>query len=244
MASSVTLESFNAGVEDIDDYKERFDFHCTANQVADGRRKALFLTRIGRDAFLKLKTLVSPTPLSDLSLDQIITTMRDHFKKDTVEIAERFKFFKRMQQDNEGVAEYLAELRKLGKTCNFGNYLEKALRDQLVCGLKDHATQKDLLCTKELSLTLAVEKARAAEAVNREVLHFPVKTEAETLKLYDQQKPCHRCGQFGHTGATCIHKNKRCHICKKLGHLSSVCWHNQQLQPIKQKSRRTTNQLK
>ena len=65
--------------------------------------------------------MVSPTPLSDLSLDQIITTMRDHFKKDTVEIAERFKFFKRMQQDNEGVAEYLAELRKLGKTCNFGN---------------------------------------------------------------------------------------------------------------------------
>ena len=170
--------------------------------------------------------------------------MRDHFKKDTVEIAERFKFFKRMQQNNEGVAEYLAELRKLGKTCNFGNYLEKALRDQLVCGLKDHATRKDLLCTKELSLTLAVEKAGAAEAVNREVLHFSLKTEAETLKLYDQQKPCHRCGQFGHTGATCIHKSKHCHICKKLGHLSSVCWHNQQLQPIQQKSRRTTNQLK
>ena len=117
MASSVTLESFNAGVEDIDDYKERFDFHCTANQIADGRRKALFFTRIGRDAFLKLKVLVSPTPLSDLSLDQIITMMRDYFKKDTVEIAERFKFFKRMQQDNEGVAEYLAELRKLWKTC-------------------------------------------------------------------------------------------------------------------------------
>ena len=92
MASSVTLESFNARVEDIDDYKERFDFHCTANQVADGRRKALFLTRIGRNAFLKLKTLVSPTPLSDLSLDQIITTMRDHFKKDTVEIGRDSSF--------------------------------------------------------------------------------------------------------------------------------------------------------
>ena len=112
MASSVTLESFNAGVEDIDDYKEHFDFHCTANQVADGRQKALFLTRIGRDAFLKLKTLVSPTPLSDLSLNQIITTIRDHLKKDAVEIAERFKFFKRVQQDNEGVAEYLAKLRE------------------------------------------------------------------------------------------------------------------------------------
>ena len=116
-----------------------------------------------------------------------------------------------MQQDNEAVAEYFAEPRKLGKTSNFGDYLEKALRDQLVCGLKDHATQKHL-SMKELSLTLAVEKARAAEAVNREVLYFSLKTEADTLKLYDQQKPCHRCGQFGHIEATCIHKNKGCHI--------------------------------
>ena len=94
MAFSVNLELFNAGVEDIDNYKEDFDFHCTANQVANGRQKTLFLTRIDHNAFLKLKTLVSPILLSDLSLNQIITTMRDHFKKDSMKIAERFKFFK------------------------------------------------------------------------------------------------------------------------------------------------------
>ena len=92
MACSVTLDLFNIGVEDIDDYKEGFDFHCTANQVANGCQKTLFLTRIGRDAFLKLKTSVSPTQLSDLSLHQIIMTMRDHFRKDTMEIAERLSF--------------------------------------------------------------------------------------------------------------------------------------------------------
>ena len=64
--------------------------------------------------------MVSPTPVSDLSLDQIRLSRRFSRDQDTVEIAERFKFFKRMQQDKEGVAEYLAELRKLG------NYLEKA----------------------------------------------------------------------------------------------------------------------
>ena len=95
-------------------------------------------------------------------------------------------------------------------------------------------TQKELLCMKELTLTLAIEKVRVTEAVNREILHFPV--EADTLKLYEQQKPCHRCRQYGHIGATCIHKNKRCHACRKLGHLSSVCWHNQQ--PVKQRSQK------
>ena len=61
MASSGTLEVFNAEIESIDDYKERFYFHCTANQVIEGRQKVLFLTKIDEDAFLKLKTLVSPT---------------------------------------------------------------------------------------------------------------------------------------------------------------------------------------
>ena len=70
-ASSGTLEVFNAEIESIDDYKERFYFHCTANQVTEGRQKVLFLTKIDEDAFLKLKTLVSPTPLNYLSLDQL-----------------------------------------------------------------------------------------------------------------------------------------------------------------------------
>ena len=94
MASSVTLEVFNPDVESIDDYKEQFDFHCTANQVPDGRKKALFLTRIGWDVFVKLKTLASPMLLSDLSLEQILSIMRQHYKRKTVEIAEQFKFFK------------------------------------------------------------------------------------------------------------------------------------------------------
>ena len=101
MATQSSLESFNPAAESIEDYKERFDFHCTAHQIPEGRRKALFLTRIGRDAFAKLKTLVSPTPLNDLSLSAIVTTMTQHYKKDTVEIAERFKFFKRVQQERE-----------------------------------------------------------------------------------------------------------------------------------------------
>ena len=95
MATQFSLESFNPSAESIEGYKERFDFYCTAHQIPEARRKALFLTRIGRNAFAKLKTLVNPTPLNDVALSDIVTTMMQHYKKDTVEIAERFKFFKR-----------------------------------------------------------------------------------------------------------------------------------------------------
>ena len=37
---------------------------------------------------------------------------------------------------------------------------------------------------------MAIEKARAAEADDREILHFSA-VEADALKLYSQQKACH-----------------------------------------------------
>ena len=119
------------------------------------------------------------------------------------------------------VADYVAELGRLSKTCKFGDYLETAL----VCGSNDIKTQKELLCVKGLTLTVTINKARAAETVNREVQQFP--TNVEALKISSQQYPCPRCGQQGHTRATCYYHNKCCRVCNKLGHAGAVCWQNQ-----------------
>ena len=54
----------------------------------------------------------------------------------------------------------MGELRRLAKTCNFGAYLETALCDQFVCGLK---CQQELSCEANLTVEIALKKARAAE---------------------------------------------------------------------------------
>ena len=111
MAGPLMLESFDPTVKTVNDYKERFDFHCIALGIREEQQKALFLTRIGHDVFVKVKTLASPT---DLTLAQIVEYIKGHYKKETVEI-QIFKFFKRIQQDKESLADYLAELRTLAK---------------------------------------------------------------------------------------------------------------------------------
>ena len=62
MTSPSTLEPFDPAVESVDDYKERFDFHCVALGIKEERQKALFLTRIGREVFVKVKTLLVRRP--------------------------------------------------------------------------------------------------------------------------------------------------------------------------------------
>ena len=171
--------------------------------------------------FSKVKTLASPRSLI-IYLPQIVNLMKEHYKKDTIEIMEHFKFFKRVQEEQETLANYLAELRKLTKNCNFGNSLDTALRDQLVCTLRDYKTQLELLCISNLTLAMATEQARAAEAASRKSQKLNP-TVSSTHQLSHHGSQCHRCGKHGHTGATCIHEDKRCYYCKKVAHLSSVC---------------------
>ena len=160
MEDKHSKDHYDPKIERIEDYKERFDFYCITHAVSEDRRKALFLTRIGQTTHAKLKTLVSPQPLSELTLDAIV----EKLQPETVEIVECFKFFKRQQDEVKGVADYMAELRKLAKTCNYGPYLNTALRDQLVCRLRDQRIQRELLSTHGLELGPAVDKARAMEA--------------------------------------------------------------------------------
>ena len=147
------LREFDPKKESIEDFRERFNFYCLANNIRDNneenlrRKKALFITLLGQVTFARLKVLASPTPVSELTLDAIMERLIGHYRPQTIEIAERFKFFiKRNQSNIESATEFVAELRRLAKTCNFGGYLETAIRDQFGCGLRDLKCQKELLC--------------------------------------------------------------------------------------------------
>ena len=112
---------------------------------------------LGQTTFAKLRELANPQPVTDLSLDVIVEVLTTHYPPHTIEIApEHYKFFKCVQEDGKWVAEFVANLRHLAKMCNFGQYLDTALQDQLACGLHDHKCQQDQLCISDLTLAVAI----------------------------------------------------------------------------------------
>ena len=101
MATHGTLRDFDSTKESIEDFCERFKFYCLANNIKGGealrRKKALFVTLLGQATFAKLKDLANPNEIKDLSLDNIMGLLIGHYRPKTIEIAERFKFFKQTQ---------------------------------------------------------------------------------------------------------------------------------------------------
>lgn len=130
---------------------------------------------------------------------------------------------------------YLTSLKQLAVTCDFKNFLEKALRDQLVCGLKSEAIQRYLLTESELNLTKALEIAQATEAATKQTLEIQGAASADTVYYVRSgtnkstsrkaKKPCHRCGGR-HSSHDCKFKDQQCNAYRKYGHIAKMCRNN------------------
>ena len=106
------------------------------------RYPSIFLSVVGGNTYGLLRNLLAPASPKDKSFKEIVDTLKAHFEPKPLVIAERFHFHRWNQNQNSGesVAMYVAELRRLATHCVFEAYLEEALRDRLVCGLRSGST--------------------------------------------------------------------------------------------------------
>ena len=235
------IDEFHSENESIAAYLERVELFFTANEVADGKRVPVFLNRIGGKTNSLLRNLLAPEKPSTKTMAQLSTALRQYFEPKKLVIAERFHFHKRSQAVGETLTEYVAELRRLSTDCEFGAYLNEALRDRFVCGLKSESIQRKLLSESALTFARALEIARGMEAAekntqqlkgNEAVLQFVTRTKKEVPE-------CYRCGSRSHLSPDCRYKDATCHTCKKKGHLSKVCHSKSEKKEKEKKYRRT-----
>ncbi|CAB3983485.1 Hypothetical predicted protein [Paramuricea clavata] len=156
---------FNSERETFKSYVERMEMFFTANNIVETPgeeneganqlvkdwKRAIFLTEIGADVYSTL------TPL---------------------EIAESFHFGTRSQKPGESIGEYVVALKKLSIHCNFGEFLNRALRNRFVCGLNNVKIQNKLLTTENITFDKACQIAKSMEMAERNTQEFHPTTSA------------------------------------------------------------------
>ena len=222
-----SLEPFHPNTDMVAAYVERAELYMDANGTPEAKRVATFLNGVGKTTYAIIRNLMIPEKPAEKSLKDIIAVMEKHFEPKPLVISERFKFNKRMQLPSETVSEYVAELRKLSEHCKFEAFLDDALRDRFVCGLRSEATQKKLLLEAELNFAKAIDIAQGMEVARDNWKQMQSPTTAVKPAALDVQRlektSCYRCGQSSHAVSQCPYKNSKCHKCGKIGHLKRAC---------------------
>ena len=94
---------------------------------------------MGTNNFQLLLNLTTPQEPGDFTYAQVIEKLTAHYKPKPLKLAECFCFY---QQHGEHVIDYVAEL---AVNCEFGNFLDEAPCDRLMCDIRDEATQCRLI---------------------------------------------------------------------------------------------------
>ena len=203
--------------------------------MPDTNKVPLLLTAIGATAYSVLHDLLAPTNPKSKSLEELVAALRQHYEPKPLVIAEWFHFYRRSQSPTESIAEYITELRKLATTCSFGDHLDQALRDHIVCGVYSDTIQKRLLSEPDPTLAKVIQVAQSIEATHKsaqaiksdpavaKVASPAVNSRSDvprsTMTTEGPRQPCYRCGVMGHNPASCNARNLVCHRCRKRGHL-------------------------
>ena len=131
---------------------KRFKRMWTNYEIATGldkkegkTRTATFLTCISADALEIFDGFVFANEGEANDVDNVIAKFENFCIGKTNETYERYCFNKRDQEQGENIDTYVAALRTLVKTCNYGTLEESLIRDRIVIGIRENATRKKLL---------------------------------------------------------------------------------------------------
>ena len=232
MSSTSSIGPFEEGKEAWHQYQEKLEQYFVANGIPEEKRRAVLLSTCGRATYQLISNLLAPDKPAMVAYDTICNKLKGHLDPSPAEIVVRFRFYNRSRRSEESIADYLAELRRLARDCNFGSSLDSMLRDRLVLGANDDAMQQKLFAERSLTLEKALSIAQAHESAaegklmvqtkSPEDLHF-VQTSANTSNRNLPTRRCYRCLSKRHLASKCPFLERKCYKCSKMGHTAAAC---------------------
>lgn len=230
--AAIQVEIFDPSQSSWLRWVERLEMAFDIIDCEDNKKVSIILHYMGQRTYNMLCDKISPAKASQLTYAQIVGKLSEHFDPEPLEIVENYRFHLRKQEEGESAEDYLIALRKLSIHCKFGTYLDTALRNQLVFGLRSQRIQNRLMEVNKLTLETAISTAVTMELSERggvEMQHQKAvnsirsKSNKTNKKKYvskyekklHEKNHCYRCGSDAHLANTCKYKNTECLFCKK-----------------------------
>lgn len=146
--------------------------------IDDTDKVAYLLHYIGVNAFGILCDQFDPEVPYNKSYDQLKAKLSEFYLPEPLEIAENYVFHQRKQRKDENAQQFMTALQKLSSHYKFGSYLQTALRNQFVFGLRNQRIQSRLLEVADLTMEKALKTATTMELAEQGVSKLKVENAA------------------------------------------------------------------
>lgn len=181
----------------------------------------------------------------------VIQAFETHFVVRRNIVYERATFHRRYQKEGESVEEFITDLHKLAKFCNFGALHDEMIRDRIVVGLRDHKLSERMQLDPDLTLEKATNMARQSEVVKDQQTRLHTsdvtsvdrlyvskrgplrkgnrgervggKTEPTSTQFQTPTGHCSRSGKSQHGKEQCPARKAMCNKCHIIGHYARQC---------------------
>ena len=169
--------------------------YCVATDLTDQsmkKRTATFLAIIGNEAYELFQSMdLSESDREDL--DTVVEKFREYCIGEINVTYERYILNRRLQDANESFDTFLADVRRLIKSCEYGTLEESIIRDRIVMGINSDTTRRKLLSTRNLTLNAAIDTCRASELAAKQLKDMTGADAVERLDAKPQRPgPIHR----------------------------------------------------
>nr|CAB3265819.1 COS41.3 [Phallusia mammillata] len=146
--------------------------------------------------------------------------------------SERYRFFSRNQNDGERIDVFITDLKKLSKSCDFGELCDSLIRDKIIIGIKCVQLRQSLLREEELTLEKAIKMCITNETVRSQMTMFrstnstSFSLDAVQREPRGNQLPAPRVYRFcalRHDVRACPAWGRRCLKCGGRNHFARCC---------------------
>ena len=239
------------------EWRPLFETYCDAidfDDFADKKQKAILLNCLGTEGQKRFSKLPDATyPQGATEYTKALLKLEKEYKQVKNKQAERYVFRKHAQLQGESISEYVAALHDLATTCNFSDFLDDTLSDQLIKKLHNSKIRERLLAEEKLDLTKAVKTAGRLESAIKDAKSMresmsangtehgsviavkkknsqpyykkPTGDHAKSISNAKIQNACYRWGSPKHKAnfKTCPALGQTCRKCGNRDHYEKVC---------------------
>ncbi|GBO17273.1 hypothetical protein AVEN_74987-1 [Araneus ventricosus] len=168
-------------------WKLRFQLYMDAtllNAKSESQKVAILLHVIGEECLEIYNTI---DEVSSASMNDILAKFEAYFVPQRNITYERQRLFLLMQREGQSLDDFITELRKQLRNCDYGSLSDSVLVDQNVRGLCESRLRERLLRVPDLDIKKAVDMCRAAEtSMLQTQVYF---TEERSIDAIKRSKP-------------------------------------------------------